>query len=707
MDNESISSGHPSMPYQSSPVRRSTQRSTKIFNRKLRLLSVQSFKKESSDTIKMLGQALYHVVEKSISSGPEDAHIRVFNFLSAAGATEDEKKLIQQAWTRVSMASEAFGKNKSSGPDPTLFSTELIKELSAEKKDLNKLEEMITSFQALLAARETNAKSKKRDTSSSKISSIHDLKKTGGVLANLTSMTKVGKDVNAAQVAAYPSSGTIGDSATSGSADSEESILSHRRSARTAKFIVHGRKPAAASPLYSPLCARSLGGAELVHGDAQYKHSIALSAREKAAKGSAAPIAVMKITSKQPVLQSRAFVSYQCLHEVIPAGDPRWRMFPVPLGCQRNAEQAGPSLVFEQPLCRPLHPLLGSALSVYLRKYPSVALAWCAQMGATMRAFRNCVSGRPMRLPTVQDVFIGDDGHLKVGNAIFEECDYGGDDNSGNSTDIDMTAFFREVLTSSLSLSRSMKCALKPSLNGAYDHEEEDTGDNEDNDENAVENKAARRVDAEEQVLSIAQGNELELHFTGHKCHGMHIMNIGDETKASNRAKLQVHVYGEDATASLESTSGDSVDTTLKVTARKPGNLLVRIVAQADTGSSSSNKSSTGGEGKSNIHFLALDLRIVVVPEFPVQSPELLEVISHLQASHITGNNDMFMSAHAIRLIDTDTGESAPDMMVLHDEVKVHTDWTEIRLQMDQHMATASGATSGRSSSSKHNSSRR
>jgi hypothetical protein len=629
------------------------------------------------DKMSGLGLALLQIVRDSLIASPEDAHLKVFQFLHSAGASEEEKKLLQTAWTRVSMANEAFGKK--GGVDAELFGSELVKELAADKRDLAKIEEMITSFQALIASRETNKKSKKKDSSASKLNSIYDLKKSGGVLANLTSMAKVGNDITNAQNSAYPSRGSIGDSAISGSIEAEESVLAHRRSARTAKFLVHGRKPHQASALYSPLCVKSLGMAEIVHGDAQYKHSIALTHGERTAKASNTPIIVLKITSKQPSIHSKAFITYQCLHEILPSGDPRLRMFPVPLGCQRHPDQAGPNLVFELPVCKPLAPMLGSALSVYLRKYPSIVLSWCAQIGATMRSFRNCISGCPVRLPTLQDVYISENGHLTVGNTVFEECEDNSD--SGN---VDIAEFFRDILTSSLSLSRSVNCMLQPSLTGADENEPEPVTEEE---ETAAQLKAAKRVDAAEQVISIVEGNELDLLFKGHHCHGIRILRVGDNSIDFNKANLQVHVYGESATASLSSTSGDSVNTTLKVTANKPGSVLLRVVAQLN-----SNSNSSSNNNKSNINFLALDIRLIVVPAFPVQSPALLEVIAKLQSSQLSRNNDMFMSSHAIRLIHPETGEPAPDAMQQYTEVQVHNDWTQIRLQMDQHIATGGAA---------------
>ena len=212
------------------------------------------------------GQALYSCVTESLSAFPEDAHIKLFQFLDASGASETEKKLMQQAWTRVIMASEAFGRKKAV-IDPVLFGQEFVKELGVESKELIKLEEMITTFRAIISTNE-NAK-KKNNGAAEALNSIHDLKKTTGVLTTLQSMTKVGRDLSNAQMSIYASRAIVGVTAATGSVEAEETILAHRRSTRGAKFVFNGRKPHSASPQYSPISPEKLGSAEVLYVESE------------------------------------------------------------------------------------------------------------------------------------------------------------------------------------------------------------------------------------------------------------------------------------------------------------------------------------------------------------------------------------------------------------------------------------------------------
>jgi hypothetical protein len=77
-------------------------------------------------------------------------------------------------------------------------------------------------------------------------------------------------------------------------------------------------------------------------------------------------------------------------------------------------------------------------------------------------------------------------------------------------------------------------------------------------------------------------------------------------------------------------------------------------------------------------NYLALDVRIVVVPAYPIMSVELAELVSQLECSHMSGNNDMFLSAECVRARDIEA------TMRRYDEVTVADDWAAIRSSLDQ-----------------------
>ena len=81
-----------------------------------------------------------------------------------------------------------------------------------------------------------------------------------------------------------------------------------------------------------------------------------------------------------------------------------------------------------------------------------------------MRAFKNCTSGRLLHLPTLNDVFVAENGQLQLGNVVFEEC---AQSESEGGDGVDLSDFFFTLLTSVMSLSRTVRCQLLPSLSGA------------------------------------------------------------------------------------------------------------------------------------------------------------------------------------------------------------------------------------------------
>lgn len=616
-------------------------------------------------TLTSKGQVLRTVVGESLSAFPEDAHVRLFQFLSNSGASEAEQKELQQAWTRVVMAGEAFGRKKGGPVNPAQFSEDLLKELCAGNKEVTKLEDMLASFRAILASQEKGEEEP--------IENLHDLKKSTGVLSNLQSMTKVGANLSDAQRSIYPDRGVVGQ-CKEGSMESEGAIFLHRRTCRGVRFTFHNRKPSGASPMYSPLRMRDFGSAVILYGEAIHR------ATDNTTRPTQTPVIGVRVSSNQAILQSRGWASYQCLHELIAMGPDRVRLFPTPLGTVESEAHPGVTYVFDLPNCRPLKQFMGPALSTFMRKFPSVVLSWSAQIGASARTFQYMVSGRLLRLPTVNDVFVAENGQLMVGNAVFEPVEEPlseeGAAAAPSAPELDISDFFNNLLASVLSLSRTMKLSLAPSLFNA-DNTRADDGfppGGEDGGDAAGESK---RVDAKEEVVAVVEGCELKLVFGGHSSRGVQVINTfgGESGETMNKSNLQVHVHGDSSVVTALGSAWDERQTSVTIQAKGPGSALLRVV------SSSMHPTLTG-----STNYLALDVRIVVVPAYPIMSVELAELVSQLECSHMSGNNDMFLSAECVRARDIEA------TMRRYDEVTVADDWAAIRSSLDQAQPTSGTA---------------
>ena len=450
--------------------------------------------------------------------------------------------------------------------------------------------------------------------------------------------------------------------------ESDGAIFLYRRSCRGIRFTFHNRKPGGASPLYSPLRVRDFGSATVLYGEAIHRNTT-----DNTARPTQTPVIGVRVSSNQAILQGRGWTSHQCLHELIPMGPDRVRLFPTPLGTVESEAHPGVTYVFDLPNCRPLKMFMGPALSTFMRKFPSVVLSWSAQIGASARTFQYMGAGRLLRLPTINDVFVAENGQLMVGNAVFEPVEDLPGDGVTTAPELDISDFFKDLLASVLSLSRTIKLRVAPSLFNA-DSAGVDNGFPPDGEEDEAAAAETKRVDAKEEVVAVVEGCELKLMFGGHSSRGVQVINTygGKSGDTMNKSNLQVHVHGEGSVVSVSGSAWDDRQTSVTLQAKGPGSALLRVV------SSSMHPTLTGSS-----NYLALDVRVIVVPAYPIMSVELAELICQLECSHMSGNNDMFLSAECVRARDIEA------TMKRYDEVTVADDWAAIRTSLDQTQPSA------------------
>ena len=608
-------------------------------------------------------EVLRSIVTESLIAFPEDAHLRVLTFLSSNGASESEKQRVEQAWSAVLLGSEAFGRKGKEPINPVLFGEEFLRELAAGDRELMRLEKMIAGFQSGIT-------DPQRPAALTTLTSLADLKKPSGTLASLQSLSKAGRELHAALDATYERS-EVGAGANGGDhhghgsdrkvivGGKDKVVMEWRRSVRGGKFVWHGRKSANASSLFTPLGSVEHGGVEISYGDIAFKD---MDQAKESTKPTSMPVIGVKAVTKQPSLLSRAWTSYQCLHEVLSI-DRRLQLFAAPYGIQRDSG-AGTSTsssaimcVFDMPNCRPLSPLLGPALATFLRRYPSVILTWCAQLGSASRSLLSCSSGRLVRLPTLFDCFVKDNGQLLVGNVAFE-AHAGNDENYGlmgsgtmQPNPNDISSFVVEVLSSSLSLSRRHNIALVPTAPFEVD-----------TDGVAVTSGVDPAASVREDVVSVMEGCEVKLVFFDHSCRGvsLEIMGESDATPSAETSggakRLKVRVQGEAGVAALAHSGSTAAETYVSVKAMSAGFLMLHAVTPVETGSEASEK----------IKRMAA-VRIVVVPAYPIMATELQEVVSLVNTAYTSGSKYLLQASSVV----------APCQAVF-DEIGVSNDWSAV-----------------------------
>jgi len=309
---------------------------------------------------------------------------------------------------------------------------------------------------------------------------------------------------------------------------------------------------------------------------------------------------------------------------------------------------------FELPNCRPLTPLLSPALATFLRRYPSVVLTWCAQLGSAVRNLLNCTSGRLVRMPTVADCFIKDNGQLVLGNVSFESMPENDENGMCSHQSNDISTFVAEVLSTAMSLSRTHQVILVAA--SSSDAESMDQSSN------------TPSSTANEEVISVMEGCEVRLVFINHSCRGVALEVMGG-TNMNNRAnettrdsnRLNVLVQGEPGVASIVQGESIANETFVDIKATSTGFVMLQISTPVQG----------GGIGEPNVidkMRRTAAVRIIVVPAYPIMATELQEVISLAESAYTSRTCKYLLEANAF--VNT--------AALARDEITVMSDWTAV-----------------------------
>lgn len=91
---------------------------------------------------------LERVIFETLSTKPEDAHVRLLQYLRVKGFTEEELELFRNAWSKIIAGNQAFG--RSAQPiDPTLFTKELMIELTKNQDSYIIFEKQLEAFETI------------------------------------------------------------------------------------------------------------------------------------------------------------------------------------------------------------------------------------------------------------------------------------------------------------------------------------------------------------------------------------------------------------------------------------------------------------------------------------------------------------------------------------------------------------------------------
>ena len=157
-----------------------------------------------------------------------------------------------------------------------------------------------------------------------------------------------------------------------------------------------------------------------------------------------------------------------------------------------------------------------------------------------------------------------------------------------------------------------------------------------------------------------------EVVINGHNCTSASILYPHDKLNHLNTRTLQCQVFGDTKLADIGANTIEGVvgSSELIVKANMSGNVLIRCVAPS--------------QGSIPRH--AVTLRIIVLPQYPVASMEVIELISMLEASYRSKNMDIFTNSQCMALDNTLSSRLLSSLS----EDLVYQQWMDMRFALDQ-----------------------
>ena len=543
------------------------------------------------------------------------------------------------AWTKVVLASRAFGQEKKKiAVDKTTFARDFIKELISNDKDYLSLQELLMQLDSTTKIAMERAKLLKA-TGQDKSKELaldreEDFFKSVSILFTLRRMVTLGIELHEAALSSNETDYV--QSSIDRYDDRIESIMSFRKSARLVKQKFALKKTTTSQFLPISI-GKYYGFPEVLYGVSELKVDPELSVLQ-----SSVPSITFKVSNKQALYQSRAWIVYQFLYEATRSKE--LNIFPVPIGVSRDTATLTTTFSFENPACDSLSSIQGPIMSQLLRSNHSVILQWGNQLGFAYETLQRSSSCLIQRL-TLQDAYIKKDGRLLLGSIAVSSKP-----NGVNNSVERFSEFMFELLTSLLSTSRRCNMKKQPSSN------------------------------FKEEVVSVIEGSTIEMAFDDFNVQSITI----DESASSkvDKNKKEVHsttlafkVKGDSGSASISvcnknlNFSGSHKNPTLIIKGIKAGNFSLHTSEEKLTlPDQSIDDIAEVDESKAALPVI----RVVVVPKTPVASVEVQELIAYLEES-FASNKPLFLQSRCLQPVVSSSRKAA----------ELTNDWLKINRTLD------------------------
>jgi hypothetical protein len=573
------------------------------------------------------------IIIESLVAHPSNAHEKILNYLEDCGINKSQKELFQSSWAKVYLASQAFGKlNKAI--DPFLFSRELIDELSKHDRDCMNLKELCHSFNSICTFSNARKKNKSTNSNSTPINGH------AAILSSLKSIIDTGVDLKGSYIESYkhpvPSVSSIqysGGIHGDGYEGTEQSIIYQRRSAKMTKHANSGGlgnlKSIKPSSHYTPIDMKTFyGNPEISYGVAEMKlDSKFINSRECCPLKEDNPTIIVKVSSKQPIYQARGWAAYQFCYEKVTMK--YLNLFPLPIGVGRSKDNMVVSFIYDYPSCKSLKPLFGPALATYLKRFPNIIFAWCAQLGLAYDSLikNSSISTQQLtRVPSINDVYIKEDGLMVIGNLLVTSVNKSSKvslfssekDARKNIIFDDFSTFIYDLLTYSLCLSRRYKAILR----------------NDNDDENLI----------QEVVINIVEGCFLDITFQCERYFQLIKLKSKDDISNDEKNNLIIDTNVNKDILKLTLRTEEN-SKSVKVIGIQPGNSLIKCYIPKNNINRLLDDEDSNNDSKL---YYCCYIRVVVIPSQLIPSVELQELTSLLENS-TNVNRPLFFQARCMQ----------------------------------------------------------
>ena len=553
---------------------------------------------------------LSKIIKDVIEAYPDDANHHLLHFFTKVSkeshdqAFNNDKEIFMECWSRCNLKAKAFGgRVKVNGPS---FSRDLVGELIRSSKDASTIIDMVDFYSKNCAIEKADSISSRAVTSTKDIllAALHDSYQLS------------------------PNDGSAGDYRL------DESVMAQKQRIRGGKrtWMLSDRSIQNQYGSYRPLSLHFLGSPNCIYGQMELKQTKRVSRDDgldlpQSLNSETLHITGIRIESKRgaAISQQRAWATYHFLCDAT-AGCGSSSIFPNPAGIDNSpSEISGENEIiftYESNYVQPISEIFGTHFAAFLRKHPHVILIWCKQLAALMSALL-LDDVNVVHKPHRNDLYVRKDGLLALGNIAISKV-VGESSEILDAKRISVENFVSSFLSSSLCLSRNHAVDMRSRADVGSDGEE---------------------------TIGIVEGCVINISFANGSRDMLRIsLDSSDEHELVRDEGCVSVTISDQSDVAVVSASSHA----LAVRTVKTGQLLLTATLTSATVSGPCVETSRR-------------LRIMVTRPIPVQSVEIIELISLLEETYST-SSAVFRSARCLQPSEHRPCISAEERLFLSQE---------------------------------------